>query len=710
MNPTPLPEQLPQAVVLPDAHTLVLANRPIRRGTDMEKLSRFGKDRWTMTPGLFEEHASAVCIDFSQTPEPLRHPVKLLTWLMVNYEGPFHAAFRSSRARPAIRSVVAVARFLKVFADWLHAHGITALGQVTDHHLTEYAIDVKNAPVSHNQREDMLSAVLWAWMLRDLMPDDQRLPQPPPWEGERIADILGQTRQDHENRTPRIHPDTMIALLAWCLRFVEEFADDIIAAFDEYRSLSNRWPATAPGTKRRPRNTLPALVDALLEDYRTRGLPLPGRRHPNGQLIVNTYHLSLRVGAQLSQRLGQVAADSGLPIADDTYLHASLRAELDGQPWLPTPITYDQAPTLARHLSTAAAVLIGYLSGQRPGEMLNLERGCIRHDPGTGLILLRGKHYKNVRDTAGAKLPQGEVRADPWVVTAPVAAAVAVLERLHDARLLFPNTLLVNGRSRAASLHERVGRARGDSLVNEDIGKLIAWINAYCAARGRQDTIPGDPNHPSIYLGRLRRTLAWFIVRRPRGLIAAAIQYGHARVKMTLGYSGTYASGFPDDLVFEEWLARLEGLSLAHERLQSGEHVSGPAADAYRERVHDSARFAGRVVRTAREAATMLANPELQIFPGRGMTCVLDPARAACRLGGDERGTRRTPDIDDCRPSCANIARTDRDIAALRDQAEHLQTLVDDPLAPRIRHAREQHELDRLRRIIAAHNPTEPLA
>jgi len=35
--------------------------------------------------------------------------------------------------------------------------------------------------------------------------------------------VLGQGRQEEENRTPRIHPDTMTALLSWSLRFVEVF-------------------------------------------------------------------------------------------------------------------------------------------------------------------------------------------------------------------------------------------------------------------------------------------------------------------------------------------------------------------------------------------------------------------------------------------------------------------------------------------------------
>jgi hypothetical protein len=85
------------------------------------------------------------------------------------------------------------------------------------------------------------------------------------------------------------------------------------------------------------------------------------------------------------------------------------------------------------------------------------------------------------------------------------------------------------------------------------------------------------------------------------------------------------------------------------------------------------------------------------------MTCVLDPARAACRLAGDDQGTRRTPDVNDCRPTCANIARTDRDIAELLRQADQLRPIVEDPLAPPIRTMRERRELTRIEKIIDDH-------
>jgi integrase len=703
--------------VLPGPGSVVLANRKLRRNTDRSTLSRFGDQRWILTPALFEEHADALSLDFAVVPEPFRHTSKTILWLLLNHAGDDGVAFFARTHMPAIRTAAHIHRHLRPFTEWLTERGITAFAQVTAADLDDYAVHVKHRNVSHSMREDLLAAVVRAWTVRHVLPEADRLPSAAPWGGERVKVILGQGRHFGENRTPRIHPATMTALLSWALRFVDLFADDVIAAFDDHNDLSGRAyqtklrqtataAAVAAGTARSPRrgpNTIPMMIEALLADYHVRGLPLPGQRGPGGAVTVNTHHLGVELGAQLHDRYLPMITASGLPIADDTYCRVPVTATLDGRPWLPGPLLHRDAPVMARHLSTACYIVIGYLSGQRPGETLNLERGCTTHDPATGLVLLHGRHFKGVRAPDGACVPEGEIRNDPWVTIAPVAAAVAVLERLHDAQLLFPNTMMVNGRSSPKQLHDRIGRARGSSLLSLDIAAFTTWINDYCHTHGRSDVIPADPTTPEITPSRLRRTLAWFIVRQPRGLIAAAIQYGHVKVSMTLGYSGSYASGFPDDLAFEEWLDRIDTLTDAHERLTAGEHVSGPAANAYQARVSASSRFAGQTARTRRDAATLLANPVLQVFPGKGMTCVLDPAKAACRLTGDERGTRRTPDLDSCQPHCGNIARTDLDIDHLRRQAAALRAVVNDPIAPPIRHAREAAELDRLTQIITRH-------
>jgi hypothetical protein len=160
---------------------------------------------------------------------------------------------------------------------------------------------------------------------------------------------------------------------------------------------------------------------------------------------------------------------------------------------------------------------------------------------------------------------------------------------------------------------------------------------------------------------------------------------------------------------FETWLLRLEQLADDAQRLDDGEHVSGPAADAYRQRVTEAnRRFAGRTLTSTRQARLLLANPTLQLFPAKGMTCVFEQATAKCQLKPAGDDSRRTPDLDDCQPGCQNIARTDHDIAELRQQARELKAFVGDPLSPAPRHQRERHQLERLGAIINEHEQTRP--
>ena len=365
---------------------------------------------------------------------------------------------------------------------------------------------------------------------------------------------------------------------------------------------------------------------------------------------------------------------------------------LDGRPWRSELLHSEEIPRLAQYLMTACLIVVSYLSGMRPGEALNLRRGCATRDATTGLLLVTGTKWKGARGPDGAKLPGGENR--DWVVVEPVVRAIAVLERLHDQPLLFPAAL-------SPMLPPRPGAARSYTSVADDIGRFIAWVNRYCGEQGRTDLIPPD-TAGDVTASRFRRTLAGYICRRPRGLVAAAIQYGHVHVQLTQGYSGTYASGFPDEFAFESWLHRLDILATAQRRLADGEQVSGPAAQVYRDRVaRASAQFAGLTLRSGRQARRMLESPDLQIYPADGMTCVFDSGQALCQTLGDTE--QRTPDLTECHSSCRNIARTDRDVAVLRQQAHDIQDRIDDPLAPRPRQTRERDRLHRLERTIGQH-------
>lgn len=63
--------------------------------------------------------------------------------------------------------------------------------------------------------------------------------------------------------------------------------------------------------------------------------------------------------------------------------------------------------------------------------------------------------------------------------------------------------------------------------------------------------IPDDPAGP-ITMRRFRRTLAWFIYRRPAGRISLGIQYGHLLGVTSDGYGSRVSTGLRDLFPMEE--------------------------------------------------------------------------------------------------------------------------------------------------------------
>jgi len=174
---------------------------------------------------------------------------------------------------------------------------------------------------------------------------------------------------------------------------------------------------------------------AYLDRLYATGGALPGRRRGDGIPGVDWAHLTRHFSAsdravERVPQLRHLIDRSGLPVADAAYLETPITAQVDGVPWRTRPISYHEAPQLAALLRTACFIVIAYLSGMRTGEALNLERGCVSHDPTTGLWLIEGRRFKGARDEQGSKIPEGEQRRDPWVAAEKAAHAVAVLLRL----------------------------------------------------------------------------------------------------------------------------------------------------------------------------------------------------------------------------------------------------------------------------------------
>jgi len=199
------------------------------------------------------------------------------------------------------------------------------------------------------------------------------------------------------------------------------------------------------------------------------------------------------------------------------------------------------------------------------------------------------------------------------------------------------------------------------------------------------------------------------VVRRPGGLIATALQYGHVRTRVTLAYAGEADTGWLDDVLIEHLEMVIDQTTEDRGRLDGGEHVSGPSAPEYRRRLARAAPFVGRTVNQVRNAERLLRSNDPNIHHGQGMTCVFRAETAQCRrtqpaagAGGDR------PDQSDCRSTCANLAYTDRDITDLRQRLSALQARANDPLAPAPLRDRATAQADQTRAVINGHERAEP--
>jgi hypothetical protein len=281
-----------------------------------------------------------------------------------------------------------------------------------------------------------------------------------------------------------------------------------------------------------------------------------------------------------------------------------------------------------------------------------------------------------------------------WVVGAPVAQAIAILEQLQPADQDWLFAPLVTGRHHN---RRRLGRTHTNEVLSsratvDDITGFITWINQYCATHARPDHILDIGGQPArVTTAQFRRTLAWFIARRPGGSIAGAIAYRHHSVQMFEGYAGTTASGFRAEVEAEQALTRGEHLAVMVER-HDHDRLAGPAAQEAQARLCEygrHVRFPGAIPGDRRQLAKLLARHDPHVYPGRYVTCVHNPDRALCHTGNQQG-----PSLGDCQPlACRNVALTTDNITAWQAQLTKLDSAFDtsDELAPYVRDRLQAH-------------------
>jgi hypothetical protein len=658
-------------------------------------IPRFADPVWPVTFTSDNPSVSEFRLHWATFPAGLREQFRLAAWALLNFPVPDRAlARRGAAMRPrlsTLRLYHTVTNW-RTFATWLDGRGITGLAQVSTQVLTDYSIYLdRTRKVSRNTAINHLVALTRLHAYAPHLPAELRIGVPA-WESEGLDDYLPAAAAAGENATEPISPATMGPLLVWALKFVEEFAVDILAAHDEEHRL--RQAIDRHLAQPFPHGPRPPALAAYLEDLQAHGKPLPAQsavRTGRGHAAATNYIAALldchpeKVRQALATKYWRrylAEHPGGCP------LDVPITGRIDGEPWIEA-IAFGRAKSVVRHLTTACFVVIAYLTGMRSSEVLALDAGCCPDPEDTGdhssevrRHLIRSRQFKTARDDDGNHLSTGVMREAPWIAVPQVVTAIRILERLvGPAGLLFPT-----------DRGTRPGRSLSFPTMATRIEEFIGWVNERTARPGQEDTIPADP-HGHIGTSRFRRTLAWHIARRPGGLVALAVQYGHLRTLVSQGYSSRQRDGIHQLLDLETARAAAEHLSEVHDALHHGEGVSGPAArrliHAAREEHH---RFGG-ILTTPRQAKALLSDPALTVFENADayLICNYDPSRALCNPDNAADGPASTPSLDRCQPTCPNIARTDSHAQQLRTLAERLRdeadaALTPQPVADRLRH------------------------
>ncbi|WP_198427407.1 hypothetical protein [Streptomyces buecherae] len=696
---------------------------------------RYGDPAWSLLPLSNNPSQTDDMIRWDWFSDTYRETFRHAVWALINHGLP--DAHIAKHGAP-MRSTLSGGRMLKtanqwsVFAEWLDKQGIVTLAAVTVEDLAEFAYHLgKTKGLSRNTVCSYLLALSRLHYYGDpYLPLPDRMVEPP-WIREGQDDYLPAASSKGENVAEPITPATMGPLLVWALRFVELFAPDILAAHEERRVLH----ATADALNVPLTPGCDAGLQSFLADLEERGAPVPvAGWNSRSPLAPAALFLSAKTGTPVKKIHQVMRKPHWRAYIKDHHEPAMLTtrvtAQLGGQPWH-EPFEFYRSSTLVKHLATACFIVVSYLTGMRTGEVLALQTGCCP-DPGSEdaaakrhLIygpapddtdseedtddeggeeeaeesaMVYGRQFKKARDEDGNHDSAGAVRA-PWVAVPQVVNAVRVLEALGPGQgLLF-----------AAEVHDprmperRSSRSLAYTTMANRIISFVEWVNTYAHERGRSpEAIPPDP-HGSIGTGRFRRTLAWHIARRPGGLVALAVQYGHMRTLISEGYAARSRGGISDLLDFETARTVAESLSHINEALQEGEGVSGPAA---RRLIHAAAteheRFGGMIT-TTRQARNLLADPTLNVFENEEafLMCNYDRTKALCHPA--RGGSDSAPSLDRCRSTCANIARTDHHADQMLAAAENLRMQALSPLVPEPMTERLQFKAEHLEELAAQH-------
>jgi len=648
---------------------------------------RYGDPVWPLAPLTENPSTPKKQIRWRHWPAAFQDEMRLAAWNLIN--GQLRPTFLQGhgsrmRSRLSLSEVYNTTAQWRQLARWLEERGIRSLSGCGTSVLHDYGQHLRDTNRSREQVLKLLVPLTRLWAFDQLSARPNGIGRPP-WDELGVDDYLpAATTGGGENATEPLAEQTMGPLLTWAMRMVDDLSGDILAGWAGRQRLievARTCPSTPAGQ---------AALQAFLRPMIAGQAPLPAIM-VKGEAAVARSYIGGITGASRNQ-VGQAITREGLAAAvaqrpGPCPLDILVTGRIAGKPWR-MGLDFNEAPVLMRHLGTAAFIVCAYLTGMRPGEILGLRTGCCPDpvpgpDGRAGRHLIRGHEFKTAADEHGNHQSGGTEREVPWVAITPVVNAIRVLEcMVPDGHLLFDHHAHDLPASRPGTGSLKL------TALRDRIEDFAAWANREAASHGLAgETIPDDP-HGNIGTMRFRRSLAWHIARRPNGLVALAIQYGHMRTAFgatSEGYGSRSRDGIHDLIDLETARAVADTVATLHDDLENGGGVSGPAARRAIRAAAAAPRFAGTPI-TLASARKLLANEDAMLYdnPHALLLCHYKRDRALCHRDG----VKDTPSLNHCVPGCGNIARTDQQAAQLRDRAlilENRAACVPQPVADRLR-------------------------
>lgn len=642
----------------------------------------FSENLWSLAAMAPPRQREKVTCNFESIPDPFRLAVKKAVWLLINDGKPDRAVRRGGTKTKkwlAAATVVGFVNDIRVFLKYVAAETpeVRSFRGIVSETMDAYVGSLDG----RLGRESVGSQYTSIRLLHDLTADlhsSERLPAPS-WVDEKV--FLG-NRGGSDNATPRMPDAVVTPMLLWSVTFVEQFADDILAASD---AINAHVPSVVQD---HPLNALQAeqLIRAWQKDH---GNSLPWTDSSTGGIALSYMCFSLNwdthyVRGGLKARMRRFP---DMVITDNPAcpIPTPVHGKVHGRCWQPEGLDFYRLNAHRTDLQSACMFLLSLNSSMRPEELLNLELKT-RQDDGTKVPLtvrveapdgqvrhlLYGRTFKGQDGIDGTQRPDGVVRT--WAITELGANAVSVLERLNGrhGRLFVPvGTPTTDCSARPPTTCLAARNLRKFVTRMRSLAKELALPREYVFSEDAEDFMT---------LSVFRRTSEVLTQQEIGGVLAGAHQAGHRLrdpydTRVTEGYGGLATQSKLGCRTSDR-----TGQALAHLVVESRQGViGGPAAD----RALDVASLAAAELELVDPAMLMtpvLSNEwkritksigqsvyEVPLAGGTHAYCIFHLPWSACTQEGEK------PDVAGCKIVCPNKALTMDSVRGLQQRQQELE-------------------------------------